>query len=66
LAITGIGFPSIEDFTVGVLFKEVNVGNNVKHGAFMHPFGQSHHGSRTVYTGTLLAFFGVEMHNSQR
>jgi len=37
LPIAGVGFPNVEYFAIGVVFEKMYVGNNVKHGALVHP-----------------------------
>jgi hypothetical protein len=36
-SVVDIGFPEVEDFGYDVIFEKAYIGNNIKHGRFMHP-----------------------------
>jgi len=38
------------------MFEKVDIGDDVEHGAFMHPLTQRHHFSAGIYVLFLLAF----------
>lgn len=48
LSVTGVSFPRVKYFTIGIVFEEVNVSDDVEHGAFVHPLTEGDDTSRTV------------------
>lgn len=44
-----VGHPDLEQLGLHVVLEEVDVGDDVEHGAFMHPLRKGHHLSRGIY-----------------